>query len=182
MREVPERFFQRHYLAFLWFLDVGVPGGILRHSLDSGRRGIGLPMFRRAATNRCDALRSGCTRVDFSESLRASVRRDCDSLCEKPGGIFRVVGQDDASSGATDAEQRFHHHSIALHPFFAAASIIAYSPDTWYAANGRSKCCRAAAITSRYGIAGLTMIMSAPSSTSASISRMASRRFAPSIW
>ena len=37
----------------------------------------------------------------------------------------------------------------SIHPLAAAALIIEYSPDTWYAATGSSVVARAAAITSR---------------------------------
>src|SRR5712692_6632806 len=67
-------------------------------------------------------------------------------------------------------------------PRSAAASIIAASPLTWYAASGRSKRCRARSSRSSEVRAGLTMRMSAPSSTSSSISRIASRPLAESIW
>src|SRR4029077_7129111 len=67
-------------------------------------------------------------------------------------------------------------------PCAAAALTIAYSPETLYAASGRSKRSRAARITSRYGRAGLIISMSAPSATSSSHSRSASRTFAGSIW
>ena len=63
-------------------------------------------------------------------------------------------------------------------PAAAAALIIAYSPETLYAASGRSKRSRTARITSRYGSAGLTISTSAPSATSSSHSRSASRTFA----
>ena len=67
-------------------------------------------------------------------------------------------------------------------PLCAAALIIRYSPLTWYAATGNWVCSRTARTTSRYGPAGLTITRSAPSSSSASISRSASRTLAGSIW
>ncbi len=39
--------------------------------------------------------------------------------------------------------------SRSIQPFAAAASTIAYSPETWYAATGRSTAARTAATTSR---------------------------------
>ena len=51
-------------------------------------------------------------------------------------------------------------------------------PDTWYAAIGTSQRARASATRSSCGPAGLTITMSAPSSMSSAISRIASRRFA----
>ena len=39
--------------------------------------------------------------------------------------------------------------SPSIQPRSAAALIIAYSPDTWYAASGTSTSARASAITSR---------------------------------
>ena len=59
---------------------------------------------------------------------------------------------------------------------------MAYSPDTWYAASGRSYLSLASRMMSRYGPAGFTIIMSAPSAMSNSISRMASLRLAAGIW
>ena len=67
-------------------------------------------------------------------------------------------------------------------PSRAAVVSIAYSPLTWYAAIGASVSSRTRRITSRYGIAGLTITMSAPSSMSSSTSRMASLPLAGSIW
>src|SRR6185503_2227776 len=67
-------------------------------------------------------------------------------------------------------------------PASAAARTIAYSPETWYAHTGQSKRSRTARITSRYGSAGFTIRMSAPSSRSSAHSRRASRPFAGSIW
>jgi hypothetical protein len=58
---------------------------------------------------------------------------------------------------------------------------IAYSPETLYAATGTPDCAFAARITSRYGSAGFTITMSAPSSTSERISRRASVAFDGSI-
>src|SRR5438309_29857 len=51
---------------------------------------------------------------------------------------------------------------LSIQPRCAAASIIAASPLTWYAASGRSKRCRARARRSREVIAGLTIRMAAP--------------------
>ena len=57
---------------------------------------------------------------------------------------------DDSRPCAPYADQRLHHYPLSIiQPFRAAASIIAYSPDTWYAASGTSNLSRAAAITSR---------------------------------
>src|SRR6476469_3098730 len=67
-------------------------------------------------------------------------------------------------------------------PAAAAASSMAYSPETWYAARGRGQASRTRAITSRYGSAGLTMTASAPSAASSSASRTASRALAGSSW
>src|SRR5438552_9613 len=69
----------------------------------------------------------------------------------------------------------------SIQPRAEAAWSAAYSPLTWYATRGVSKRPRAAAITSRYGPAGLTMNMSAPSSRSAAISASASRPLRGSI-
>src|SRR5262245_5612907 len=63
-------------------------------------------------------------------------------------------------------------------PSCPAARIIAYSPDTEYAATGTPNSCFTRATTSRYGRAGLTITMSAPSSTSSATSRRASWAFA----
>src|SRR5262249_32124915 len=70
----------------------------------------------------------------------------------------------------------------SMSPEAAAALIIAYSPLTLYAASGRSKRSRTARITSRYGSAGFTISMSAPSAMSCSHSRSASRTLPGSIW
>src|SRR5215211_3357447 len=70
----------------------------------------------------------------------------------------------------------------SIHPAAPAALIIAYSPETLYAAIGRSNRSRTARITSRFGSAGLTINRSAPSARSSSHSRNASRTFAGSIW
>src|SRR5262245_49367587 len=70
----------------------------------------------------------------------------------------------------------------SIQPFAAAALTIAYSPETLYAATGRSKRSRTARSTSRFGSAGLTISASAPSATSSSHSRSASRTFAGSSW
>src|SRR5207245_1299861 len=67
-------------------------------------------------------------------------------------------------------------------PSCPAALIMAYSPDTEYAASGTPNSLLAREMTSRYGRAGLTMTMSAPSSRASAISRMASVAFAGSIW
>src|SRR5207249_12175893 len=67
-------------------------------------------------------------------------------------------------------------------PAAAAAFSIAYSPETLYAASGSSKRSRTARTTSRYGSAGLTISTSAPSATSSSHSRNASRTLPGSIW
>src|SRR5262245_14968270 len=66
-------------------------------------------------------------------------------------------------------------------PSWPAALIMAYSPETEYAASGTPNSLLAREMTSRYGRAGLTMTMSAPSSRSSAISRMASVAFAGSI-
>src|SRR5918997_1172328 len=58
-------------------------------------------------------------------------------------------------------------------PWAAAALIMAYSPETLYAATGSSVASRTRRMTSRYGSAGLTMTTSAPSCTSSSASRTA---------
>ena len=70
----------------------------------------------------------------------------------------------------------------SIQPFAAAASIIAYSPDTWYAATGTAEISATAASTSRYDPAGFTMTMSAPSARSRSASRRPSRALPASIW
>ena len=70
----------------------------------------------------------------------------------------------------------------SIQPFAAAAFTIAYSPLTLYAASGTSNACRAFDNTSRYGSAGFTITMSAPSSMSSCISSSASRAFGGSIW
>src|SRR5439155_21609634 len=67
-------------------------------------------------------------------------------------------------------------------PFAAAALTIAYSPETLYAASGCRNRSRTARITSRFGSAGFTISTSAPSATSSSHSRSASRTFAGSSW
>src|SRR5581483_6114669 len=67
-------------------------------------------------------------------------------------------------------------------PAAAAAFSMAYSPETLYAASGRSKRSRTARTTSRYGSAGFTIRTSAPSATSSSHSRSASRTLPKSIW
>lgn len=61
------------------------------------------------------------------------------------------------------------------HPRSAAALIIAYSPDTWYAAIGSDEWSLRARIMSRYAPAGFTIMMSAPSISSSAASRSASR-------
>ena len=56
-------------------------------------------------------------------------------------------------------------------PIFAAALAIEYSPLTWYATIGMlGNFSTPRAIMSRYGMAGFTIVQSAPSATSASIS------------
>ena len=72
--------------------------------------------------------------------------------------------------------------SRSIQPLAAAASTIAYSPEIWYAATGTSTAARTAETTSRYGSAGLTITMSAPSATSSATSRSASRTFGGSCW
>src|SRR5205807_7499327 len=59
-------------------------------------------------------------------------------------------------------------------PLAAAAFTIEYSPLTLYAAIGNPVASFAARITSRYGSAGFTITISAPSSMSVTISRTAS--------
>src|SRR5438876_12951 len=66
-------------------------------------------------------------------------------------------------------------------PRAAAALIIAYSPLTWYAASGEPNSCLARRIRSKHGSAGFTRTMSAPSSTSSPISRIASSALVPCI-
>ncbi len=66
-------------------------------------------------------------------------------------------------------------------PFANAAFSIAYSPLTWYANVGTPKRSFTRRTMSRYGSAGLTMTMSAPSSRSSAISRSASSPLAGSI-
>src|SRR5437867_5593865 len=56
--------------------------------------------------------------------------------------------------------------SSSSQPSWPAARSIAYSPDTEYAATGRPNSLFTLAMMSRYGRAGLTLTMSAPSSTS----------------
>src|SRR5262245_5906716 len=56
--------------------------------------------------------------------------------------------------------------SSSSQPSWPAARSMAYSPDTEYAATGRPNSLFTREMTSRYGSAGLTMTMSAPSSTS----------------
>src|SRR5216684_254192 len=72
--------------------------------------------------------------------------------------------------------------SSSSQPRRPAARIIAYSPETEYAASGTPNSAFAREMMSRYGSAGLTMTMSAPSSRSSAISRIASTAFAGSIW
>src|SRR5262249_18737102 len=72
--------------------------------------------------------------------------------------------------------------SPSIHPFSAAALIMAYSPDTWYAATGTSTSARTAAMTSRYASAGFTITMSAPSAMSRRTSSSASRPLCQSCW
>src|SRR6266542_3239471 len=71
--------------------------------------------------------------------------------------------------------------SSSSQPSWPAARSIAYSPDTEYAATGRPNSLLTLAMMSRYGRAGLTITISAPSSTSRATSRMASTEFAGSI-
>ena len=63
----------------------------------------------------------------------------------------------------------------SIMPAAAAALSIAYSPLTLYAPSGRGDDWRTRAMMSRYDIAGLTISMSAPSSSSRRASRRASR-------
>src|SRR5258706_204395 len=70
----------------------------------------------------------------------------------------------------------------SIQPRAAAALIIEYSPDTWYAAMGTSTAARTRAITSRYVSAGFTITMSAPWAMSACTSRIASRPLCQSCW
>src|SRR4051794_1408023 len=72
--------------------------------------------------------------------------------------------------------------SRSIQPRAAAASTMAYSPDTWYAPTGTSTAAATAATTSRYPSAGFTRTMSAPSATSRATSRSASRPLAGSCW
>src|ERR1700682_5058980 len=72
--------------------------------------------------------------------------------------------------------------SSSSQPSWPAARIIAYSPDTEYAATGNPNSALTRESTSRYGRAGLTITMSAPWSTSRATSRMASMAWAGSIW
>src|SRR5439155_1241815 len=60
-------------------------------------------------------------------------------------------------------------------PCCTAALTMAYSPLTLYAASGAVTACRMRWSTSRYGSAGFTMTMSAPSDRSWATSRSASR-------
>src|SRR5205085_2056202 len=122
-------------------------------------------------------------------------------LLDRRHGVGDLCGEFDLALGrraeARPIERRLAHgfdrlgicvpeqqRSPRLHPVavaVAAALSIAYSPETLYAAIGSSKRSRAARITSRYGRAGLIISTSAPSATSSSHSRSASRTFAGSI-
>src|SRR6185312_8190149 len=84
----------------------------------------------------------------------------------------RLIAVSDSSAACRSSSQ----------PRAPAAFSIAYSPETLYAPTGRSKRSRAARITSRFGSAGLTRSASAPSATSSSHSRSASRTLAGSSW
>src|SRR5713101_866863 len=71
--------------------------------------------------------------------------------------------------------------SSSSQPSWPAARIIAYSPETEYAATGSPNSALTRESTSRYGRAGLAITMSAPSATSRATSRMASMALAGSI-
>ena len=86
-----------------------------------------------------------------------------------------------APSDMMDGRVRAIREALDDHGF-ETTPILAYSPETLYAASGTSKRSRTARMTSRYGSAGLTISTSAPSATSCSHSRSASRTFAGSIW
>src|SRR4051794_39837254 len=96
-------------------------------------------------------------------TLRMAVARRA-PLRQQASRGFREIRENNPRPGPRDRGQRLDHGPIVIEPpFRAAATIIEYSPLIWYAAIGTSKRSRALAIRSRYGMAGLTMIMSAPS-------------------
>jgi hypothetical protein len=72
--------------------------------------------------------------------------------------------------------------SRSSQPFAAAASTIAYSPLTWYAATGTGTAAATRLMMSSYASAGLIITMSAPSSRSSRVSLTASSALRGSSW
>ena len=81
-----------------------------------------------------------------------------------------------------DAIELTFHSSSPIHPCIAAAFIIAYSPDTFCTAIGKSKFSFIMQIISRDVIPGFIITMSAPSSMSVSTSLKICRGFVYDTW
>ena len=91
--------------------------------------------------------------------------------------VRREVADDEVGAGALDAGQRFERRGALIDPAALGRRLdeaeLARRPGRPPPARARAS--RTWRITSRYGPAGFTMTMSAPSSTSSSTSRSASR-------
>ena len=102
---------------------------------------------------------------------------------EQARGFDGEIGQDAVGAGALERQQRFHHDLVVVQPAIGgggldhrvlAADLVGEGRHAEGVLTRRS--------TSRYGMPGLTMTMSAPSCRSDATSRSASSRLAGSIW
>jgi porphobilinogen synthase len=93
-----------------------------------------------------------------------------------------AVSHVEAGADAVCPSDMMDGRVAAIRELLPQTPIVAYSPETLYAASGASNRSRTARMTSRYGSAGFTISTSAPSSRSSAHSRSASRPFAGSIW
>ena len=132
--------------------DAPVPGA------GAGRRAPSSTMAATGSRTRaCACSNASSTTTRASSGCRSWRRRDlgrpgCCALGLSPRrqrDLGRVLREDDVRQHA-DAHQALERHaSRSSQPDRAAASIIRYSPETWYAATGSWVCSRTAAMTSR---------------------------------
>src|SRR5206468_12934311 len=154
----------------------GAPAVLGDHEPDA----VELPALRDPVVDRVlqRLVRDG-RQLDELVAHRHDYRRCCSSLAAYGAWYVMMMS---LPARRIESSVSITIRSLSIQPLAAAASIIAYSPLTLYAAIGMLISSLTARITSRYASAGFTITMSAPSATSIDTSRTASATFAGSIW